>query len=560
MIPGARPAAGRRFRRRSCLRALLGLVPVVLAGPAWAALELVAGSFVERAHAERRADRVRTLTAADVAIETARIEGRAHHRVRIRSPRPARVRSILADAGIDSWARNGPAQSGSPPAHTRDVPAAPEDDPAPTAPSSTSGPSARPVASAPSPATGSRPPPPAPLAWADDDGGRSEFHLDLGLQARHFLREGTLGQDRAQWSLSLQPEWQASWNGGDDRFTLAPFLRVDAMDRRRTHADLREAYWTRLGDGWELHLGLRRVFWGRAESLHLVDVINQVDLVENPDEEDRLGQPMAQLVLLRDAGAFELFLLPGARQRTFPSVDGRLAGPVRIDADARYTHPDGALHTGWAVRWSHALGDLEFGLAHFSGTAREPELEVTEPPVAGRPIRLRPVYELVSRSSLDAEYIVGDTALKLELLHRSGRGPRSTAFVAGFEHTFVGAFGTRTDLGILSEYLFDDRGDDAPFPPFDNDVFVGARLALNDPAGSRALAGVIRDHVTGETLFRLEASRRLGADWRLALEGLWFSGSDPVLPGDAAALSDPGARWGTVADDDYIQLELVRYF
>ncbi|MDZ7825598.1 MAG: hypothetical protein U5R48_05745 [Gammaproteobacteria bacterium] len=374
----------------------------------------------------------------------------------------------------------------------------------------------------------------------------SEFHLDLGLDRSTALLPPRAPWDRtcSQWSLSLQPEWYASWNDGDDRFTFSPFLRVDGTDRRRTHADLREAYWTRIGDGWELHLGLRRVFWGRTESLHLVDVINQVDLVENPDEEDRLGQPMAQLVLLGDAGALELFLLPGARQRTFPSEDGRLAGPVRIDADARYTHPDGALHTGWAVRWSHALGDLEFGLAHFSGTAREPELELTEPPVAGRPIRLRPVYELVSRSSLDAQYILGDTALKLELLHRSGRGPRSTAFVAGFEHTFVGAFGTRMDLGILSEYLFDDRGNDAPFPPFDNDVFVGARLALNDTAGSRALAGLIHDHVTGETLLRLEASRRLGRPGRLALEGLWFTGSDPVLPGDAAALVDPDARWG----------------
>lgn len=540
---------------------LLALLPVLLAGPACATPELVAGSFVERVHAERRADRVRSLTAADVSFEKVRIEGRIHHRVRVRTPRLDRTRTLLADRGIDSWTRNGPASPASPSADAAGT--GPPRRPARRTAASSSGPASS--GSAPAEAASSadarrRPPPPAPLAWSDDAAGRSEFHLDLGLQTRRFFHEGPLDRDRSQWSLSLQPEWYATWNGGDDRFTLSPFLRVDSMDRRRTHADLREAYWTRVGDGWEMNLGLRRVFWGRTESLHLVDVINQVDLVENPDEEDRLGQPMAQLVVLGDAGVLELFLLPGARQRTFPSVDGRLAGPVRIDADARYTHPDGALHTGWAVRWSQALGNLEFGLAHFSGTAREPELELTEPPVAGQPVRLRPVYELLSRSSLDAQYILGDTAFKLELLHRSGRGPRSTAFVAGFEHTFVGAFGTRADLGILSEYLFDDRRDDAPFPPFENDVFVGARLALNDTAGSRALAGLTHDHRSGETLFRLEASRRLAPRWRLELEGLWFTGSDPAAPGDVAALVDPDARWGLVADDDHVQLELTRFF
>ncbi|HSG88836.1 MAG TPA: hypothetical protein VLA56_06470 [Pseudomonadales bacterium] len=391
-------------------------------------------------------------------------------------------------------------------------------------------------------------------------GDRSELHLDLGVQARLFPRTGTLGQDRFQPSLAARIEYFRDWNDGRDAITVAAFLRADAMDSRRTHADLREAYYSHIGDDWELHVGARRVFWGKAESRHLVDVINQVDLIEDLDEEDRLGQPMVQLVLLRDFGTIELFLLPGARQRTFPSRDGRLAGPVSIDDDARFTGGANALETSWAARWSHFIGDLEIGVAHFSGTAREPAFEVVGPVVPGVPVRLRPVYETVARTSLDAQYILGDTALKLELLDRRGQGPRATAFIAGFEHTLVGAFGGRTDLGLLMEYLHDGRGDRAPVLAFEHDLFVGARLAFNDPAGSQLLAGVIRDLHTDERIFTVEGSRRLGGAWRLAVDLRVFTGVAATQAGDVAALSDPDRKLGLLVDDDYLQIELTRYF
>ncbi len=64
-------------------------------------------------------------------------------------------------------------------------------------------------------------------------------------------------------------------------FTLTPFFRYDGADLGRTHADLREAYLLLFGeisdDEWELRLGVDRVFWGVAESRHLVDIINQID-------------------------------------------------------------------------------------------------------------------------------------------------------------------------------------------------------------------------------------------------------------------------------------------
>lgn len=145
-------------------------------------------------------------------------------------------------------------------------------------------------------------------------------------------------------------------------------------------------------------------------------------------------------------------------------------------------------------------------------------------------------------------------------MSRRGQGPASTAFVAGFEHTFVGAFGTRVDLGVLGEYLFDDRFDDAPILAFEHDVFAGLRLGMNDLAGTELLAGLLVDHRSGETIVSIEGSRRIGERWRLSLDLLAFSGADVPALGDVAALLDPRSKFGTLGDEDHLRIRLRRFF
>ena len=107
-------------------------------------------------------------------------------------------------------------------------------------------------------------------------------------------------------------------------FTTQLFVREDSMDDERSHADIRELSWLYYSDDWELRLGISKVFWGVAESQHLVDIINQTDAVENVDGEDKLGQPMINLTLIRDWGNVDLFVLPYLRERTFTGVNGLL--------------------------------------------------------------------------------------------------------------------------------------------------------------------------------------------------------------------------------------------
>jgi hypothetical protein len=144
-------------------------------------------------------------------------------------------------------------------------------------------------------------------------------------QLRYFTQRALDGdQNDATLSLAVQPEYYRRWDKGKQSLLFVPFARLDSQDEERSHADIRELIWTYVGDGFETRAGIGKVFWGVTEALHLVDVINQIDLLENPDGEQKLGQPMFKLSLERQWGIVDLYLLPGFRQRTFPGEEGRL--------------------------------------------------------------------------------------------------------------------------------------------------------------------------------------------------------------------------------------------
>ena len=393
--------------------------------------------------------------------------------------------------------------------------------------------------------------PPTP-AVALETSGRIE------LEPRGFTQSPAHpGQNRHGLSLAVQPELYHELDDGEQSLLFSPFLRLDTADDERTHVDVRELQYQRVFDAAELRIGIGRVFWGVTESWHLVDVINQTDLVENIDREDKLGQPLVNLTLIRDWGVVDLFVLPGFRERTFPGREGRLRSEPFIDTErATYESGAGRQRIDYAVRWSQTVGDFDIGVAHFHGTSREPRLlpecqdgrsALSTPCNNPATIVLAPRYEVVNRTSLDLQATRDAMLWKLEALHESGQRDTWFAWVAGFEYSWFGINESGMDLGLLVEHLFDDRGANAPHP-LEDDLFAGMRLALNDENDTALLAGAIVDMEGDATNLTLEASRRVGDDWKVELETRIWTGvanDDPMAP---------------LRDDDYLQLTLSRYF
>ena len=386
----------------------------------------------------------------------------------------------------------------------------------------------------------------------------AEWSGNITIQNRYFFNDA-LTQNTEQHdnylSLSAEPEYYSAWNNDQQSITITPFLRLDQYDNQRTHGDLRELSYQHVFSDWELRLGISKVYWGVTESQHLVDVINQTDNVENIDGEDKLGQPMIKATFEQDWGTVDVFVLPYFRERTFQGIEGRPRTSPEVDTDqASYESSDEEKNIDYAVRWFNYFGDLELGMAYFTGTSREP---LFIPGILNTRNVFTPYYPLMQQTSLDAQLTTEEWLWKLEFISRDWQtfdfntsrflNERFLALTGGFEYTFVGIAESDADLGLVMEYLYDDRNKQAT-SFFQNDIMAGFRLVLNDAQSSEALLGVIYDLDNQEHLFSLEASRRFSDSWTATLEIRLFNNIDPL------------SRIKTIEQDDFLQLDIAYYF
>lgn len=380
--------------------------------------------------------------------------------------------------------------------------------------------------------------------------GEWEVSGSVGAELRTFLEGGTLPDQLDTFQPSLQFEGDVRWYSEDNKWNLVlvPYVRLDGKDGRRTHMDMREAYMRYTGEEWSVRAGLAKVFWGVAESRHLVDIINQSDSIEDIDDEDKLGQPMLEVSTIRDWGQVTAYVLPAFRKRTFAGLDGRLRTPFLVDNDlARFDEGrDRNEDVDFALRYSHYFGDWDVGLSFFRGADREPRLIPDE-----NSGRFAPYYDDITQFGLDVQYTKGAWLWKLEAIVRDTPFKTFAAAVGGLEYTFYGVTSGGADLGVLVELQYDGRPENPAFAPAtiaDNDIFIGTRLAMNDAEDTALLGGIVTDVEDGSMSGLVEASRRFGENWVGEIEGRFFMNVD-----DQNLLA-------TFRQDSHLMVRLTRYF
>lgn len=384
------------------------------------------------------------------------------------------------------------------------------------------------------------------LAMLSTSAAAVSWRGNVTLQERLFFEDpADPRQHGNNFSVAATPEMFHQWDDGKQRFNFIPFLRLDQGDDERTHADIRELSWSYIARDYEWTVGISKVYWGVTEAAHLVDIINQTDLVEDFDGEEKLGQPMVNLALIRDWGTVNLFVLPGFRERTFAGVNGRPRIIPRVEKDlTSYESSQEEKHVDLAARWSHYIGDMDIGLSWFHGTSREP---ILSPAKYGEEVVLAPFYQIIDQLGLDVQLTRGSWLWKLEAINLDGNYQKYRQATGGFEYTFYGIAGSAADIGLVVEYIYDSRGELAT-TPFEDDFLTGLRLTLNDEQSTDALLGVIKDKDDDSYLVSLEANRRIGDSWKLSIQASKFlvDGLDQSLK--------------SFAEDDFLQLELGYYF
>lgn len=410
---------------------------------------------------------------------------------------------------------------------------------------------------------------------------------EFGLQYRQFYRYADVppsapAQDMDTSSASLLAHYNSQWNDGKNSFVLSPFMRYDSMDPARSHIDLREMMWTWDRDKWTWRAGVGKVFWGVSEANHLVDVVNQTDMVEDIKGEDKLGQPMLRATHRGNWGTVDMFVMTGFRERTLPSSYGRPGSGLALqDYAVTYQSADKNMQPEVAMRWSKSLGALDIGVSGFIGNNRVPQLLTTGGiPLLGlatspapfvvnldtiqaRFAALTPAqqaavtsalqsnssiyYSRLAQFGIDASYLVGDWTFKFEGVNRDIGNDTYMAGMIGAERTYSGIFHKPWDITYYIEYNNDSRGQNSQ-AVLQNDLFLGARLALNDEASTEFKLGGFFDLASADRSMRLEINRRLSDKWKARFIGQSFYVRDTQ---DVLYMYH---------DDSYAQIDLIRYF
>ncbi|WP_431122666.1 hypothetical protein [Flagellimonas flava] len=371
-----------------------------------------------------------------------------------------------------------------------------------------------------------------------------DVELEVEGEYRFFYEESQFeGQEDHYPSIAFRPEYSAEWDKGYQSVNFKGFFRWD-RDNERTHWDIRELYYQKAKNNWELSVGLKKVYWGVIESNHLVDVINQTDAVETFDGEEKLGQPMVQFSLITNKlGTFDFFYLPFHRKRTFPGEEGRLRFGTVIDQDdLGYESGAEEWRQDIAIRWKHYVGAFDIGLSHFYGNGREPLFVFT--PTGD----VDAFYPVINQSGLDLQITHNAFLWKLESIYRHADAQDFFALAAGLEFTFSNIDGNGLDIGVLGEYLYDER-DELALTALQNDIFFGSRIAFNDVQDTSILLGGIKDLEQSSTIFSMEASRRFGSNWTAEVEARIFSNID-----------DSELILANFRQDSFLRIAISRFF
>lgn len=381
---------------------------------------------------------------------------------------------------------------------------------------------------------------------------------EMGIEYRYLPQDPPYEVQDNALSTIIRADHSHDLNDGSDLLEFEGFYRWSDSDKERIHGDFENLSWTHVANSWEIRSGVRTVFWGVSEFQHLVDVINQKDLVERIDGEARLGQPMINLSLIREWGIMEIFALVGFRKRTYPGEDGWPRGPILISNDySEYESGQEENRTDFALRWSNSINSWDVALSYFSGNSRDPEFRSINDKG-----ELIPFYAVIDQQSLELQYNHEEWLWKLEALSRSGlTGGRYFATTFGFEYN-IDFLSNSTRAGLLMEYNFDERGNDSPFTQYlENDLALGLRWVLNDEASTELLFGAIIDEKTHEKAYPMQVSSRMGEFWKINFDANFFvSKRPPTIAEFLTGSSNPEYKLASQSRNDLLQLELIRYF
>ena len=366
-----------------------------------------------------------------------------------------------------------------------------------------------------------------------------------------------------------------------------------------TDVDITKAYLEGDAGSFRWMIGSDVVFWGVAESVNPVNIINQRGSFADIAEDQRLGQPMARLSFDTDTlGTFAVLALLDFREQTYAEPAERFR--LNATPDAGRTIYESGRDLGLALRNTNTMsfqnGSLDYALSLFSGRDRQPiylpGCSLRQPSVseatcnainadvqttyegltvsdgnnyirqifdasspetqaflqAGDSVGAVPYYQDLHQIGVELAYSTGDWQFKFEGAQRITERETYFSGVIGAEYDFGVLPGLGGSLSAAAEYVYDNRSVFQPATFLDDDIFAALRYDFGNVADTRVTLSGLYDLNTDGTIVNLNLSSRLSDRARIEVSTTLIDSDDP---------NDPLTFF---SEDDFFEVNLSYFF
>lgn len=293
---------------------------------------------------------------------------------------------------------------------------------------------------------------------------------------------------------------------------LRGFGRFDALDDTRNIVDLESAYVSFKVKALTLLAGFQILNWTATEAFHPADIMNSRNYDSDPENPEKLGEPMVEARVRVLQGYLSAYFMPARLPPNLPNTTSRLSlfGPnpaglelgdtLWIDRDGQksesYFSPQGAVHLSQTI----GKADIALYLVDHSDRA-QPTFTLD----SGEGV-VRPTYHSVTQAGLTYTQVIGSLIAKVEGGARFFREPdpvEAEEVDAQSDHGEVAAgleYGWTTDAGHDATFIaeaqyviLDDREKARELSLLQGDVLLAYRHAFNDVKGKELRIGLTVD-------------------------------------------------------------------
>lgn len=334
----------------------------------------------------------------------------------------------------------------------------------------------------------------------------------VSLEARSFNPDDFEETEDAGVALTTALEIKYRSGNGKWAAVLRGFGRFDALDDTRNIVDLESAYVSYSLKAVSLLAGVQILNWTATEAFHPADVMNSRNYDSDPENPEKLGEPMVEVRVRVLQGYIDAYFMPVRLPPNLPNTTSRLSlfgpNPAGLElGDHLWVDRDGTTSESYfspqaALRISQTLGKADIALYAIDHSDRAQPTFTLD---SGEGV-VRPTFHSVFQTGVTYTHVLGSLIAKFEGGWRIFREPdpiQAADVDAQSDHGEVAAgleYGWTTEAGHDATFiaegtavLIDDREKARELSLLQGDLLIAYRHAFNDVKGKELRIGLTVD-------------------------------------------------------------------